>query len=265
MYDINEIDLLLGRPIQIHPKVFVTVPTVEEAIDNPKFEKSFRLFTIRTREIFNLERNVDALEEKYPTVWDFMWDEQTDKTFGKLFGEEEKTFTMVVMEALSFLTGLTLDGEEGFHKLDNGRKLVHLESDWIIDLQEFNNFCKLIKYMTAHKEPEDLAPKISSDDRHQVWLKTYKGRMNNRRRQGGVTWAGRMLILSVSPNGYIPLREIKDMTIFTFYQTFAILSLKDSYEINMDVLLSPKFSSKEGSKPPKHWKETYNTGLHKLS
>ena len=252
--------LLFGDPVKIAENVYLKVPTVRDVIDDSRYDTYFKIFTIKTREIFVIERNIEELVEKYPSIWSFLWDPQADNTFGRLFsGDENKTLTEVVIEAIGFLTGLKTDGDEGFHKLENGHKLVHLGSNWIIDGAEFKRFGNVIKFMTAYSEPDDLAPHITSDAIHEAWVRMYKGKLKMSKRKSS-SWTDRIILLSMSANSYISVKEIADMSIFTFYQTFALSGLKDAYSINFDVMMSPKFATKEGTKLPKHWKESFNTG-----
>lgn len=253
MYKYTSTDLLFGKPVQVSNNVYVKIPTIKDVCHDERFDRYSSVFTIMTRQIFARSRDVDTLEMKYPSVWNLMWDEQMNVIIGKLFGDGLK-LSDVIIEGLCYWTGLENDDENGFKVLSNN-KIVHIGSEWVIDLKEFNRFVGLIKIITNYQKPEDLAPKITSDIVHQKWLNFHDNiqRINKRK---AITWADKIIILSVSGNSYIPIEEIEKMTVFHFYQLMNVFGKQDAYHISWDVFRSSKFESKNGSSP-KHWKETF--------
>lgn len=272
MYDnINPALLLFDEPVPIHNKVNIIIPKVKDVISSSEYNVYARLFTLMNRELFVLERNIDALEMRFPTIWEFIWDEEADSTFAQLFGRTPgTTFTRLVLDGISYWTGLKVDdvdenGETmGFVKLTNG-KLMHVGSEWIIDKEEFINFCNLIRYITAWKEPEVLAPKITSDGKHKRWVNHYKNLKKYENRHS-TTWADRILSLSIASGSYISPKQISDMTIFEFNHISNALIYKEGFDNEVDIFVSPKFGAPEGTKPqfPKNWRSKFNTGYNKL-
>ena len=268
---VNPALFLFNEPVKIYNKVSITVPKIKDVISSKEYGIYSRIFTMQTREIFVLERQVDALEQKYPTVWEFMWDEQANNSFGKLFDDTgKKTFTDVIFNGLSYWTGLNVDGKDengsptGFVKLGN-QKLMHVSAEWIIDKDEFVSFCRLIRYITAWKPSENLAPTITSDVKHQRWVKHYKRAMKYQKGRN-TTWADKILIMSSIGDSYIPPSDIKDMTIFHFNYLYNAFIMKQSYNLEFGIFVSPKFMPKTGTKvsAPQDWKGKFNTGYNKV-
>lgn len=253
MSKVNEYELLFGRPIKFDNGVYIKSPTIDEAVREPDLAIYTLIFTITTRELFQTLREVDELEKRYPSVWAIMQDEEADMHLGSFFADE-KPVSATLMEALSYWTGLTLDGPGGFHKHKNG-KIVHIESEWIIDYETFTEFAEIIKVITAYEPPESLPPPITSDSRYKAWMSLLNGRRRKAERNG-LSWAHKILILSISTESYIPIENIAKMSLYHFYQLFNALSKKEVYQTKLAYQLSPKFES--DSKNLMHWKETIN-------
>lgn len=248
---INHNNLIFNQPLEYRDGIIIKVPTIEDIASNPRFPMFSRVFTIRTREIFATNRNVDDLERQYPTIWSFLKEEESDMFLGKFFGIDYPG-SAFVMEALSYWTGLDLDK---FQKLNNG-KIIHTGSDWVIDAKEFLEFSKIIRQVICFEPSSDYSPPkpMNSDAKYKAWLGLYKGRMRSAGKKG-ITIADKILILSISMDNYIPPDDIKKMSIFLFNKLFEGLSRKEAYETQMSIMLSDKFKS--DGKSPKHWKETF--------
>lgn len=260
-FGFNPCDLLFHKPIEFVPDtVYIRVPTVEEVAYNPSFGKYVGIFTISTREMFATARNVDELEAEFPTVMDMFKDPQADMALGQIMGVPYKG-SEFLMEALNFWTGLQAfddketpeDDRVGFQVLTNG-KIIHFGTQWVITKAEFEKFSKIIKVITCFTPSEHTVPKITSDTRHKIWLQVYKGRQKAAARKA-LTLADKILILSISMESYIPIEEIRKMSIFTFNRLFEGLSKKEGYEKQWDLRLSMKF--KTDDQQLKHWKETF--------
>ena len=249
----NDCDLIFGKPIEFISGVNINIPTVEDVVYFDNFNIYTSIFTITPREIFTTLRNVDELCEKYPNIWSIAHDEYADMQVGSYF-HPEKTVSMIIMEALSYWTGLKLDGDDGFVKMSNG-KIVHVGSEWIINFDEYKRFSDVIKKIICWSgiDEEMRAPKITSDVVHKQWLRLYEGKLKERKRRS-YTMGDKILILSISTDSYIPIDEIKKMTIYTFNRIFSGLSAKDSSDKSFMLYSSPKFS---GDRPPRSWKENW--------
>ena len=260
-YDLT--DLLLGTPVKINNRVSIKVPKVKEVVKDNNFENYTGVFTIMTRQAFASAREVDEIEAKYPNIWSMMWDEPMDAIMGKMFGQEDKNLSDIVVESLAYWTGLDAEkyddnGENiGFVILRQQQKIIHIETEWLIDITEFNAISNLIKTIISWNKPEDMIPpKPMTDAKYQSWMGFYEGMKNSSKTRGVMTWADKMLLLSVSTETYIPLETIGEMTIFTFYQTFNFLNKKDAYDISWKVFSLPDIDRTKVDKPKKHWKES---------
>ena len=259
MDEIKEFNLLIGEPIQFDTNIQIKVPTVEEAIKEKNIGLYTIIFTLTTRELFQTLRNIDELENKYPSIWAIIRDDEADQHIGSFF-DETKTVSAILMEAFSYWTGLELGGDGGFHKHTNG-KIVHIESEWVIDYETFREFGDVIKVITAYEPPESLPPKITSDLRYNTWINL----LNNRRKQqerNALSWTDKIMILSIAGSSFIPVDEIRKMSIYHFYRLFNGLNLKEAYETKLAYHLSPKYESDKN--PLKHWKELINRNKNKL-
>ena len=171
--------------------------------------------------------------------------------------------SVLIMEALNYWTGLAVDGENGFILLSNG-KMMHVVSEWIIDSKVFKEFSDMIKLITCfdpESERDMLPPKpMDSDAKYNTWISIYKGRAKRLGRGGNdlIENSGlvnKMMILTISMESYIPIDEIKKMSIFMFNKIFDGLQSKEGYERYWQIQVSPKFASDK--KITKHWKETF--------
>lgn len=255
----NEINLLFGDPYKITEGVYLRIPTISEMLSEKDFSIFTTVFTIRTREIFTTSRNVDALEKEYPTLFELYSQDETDNQLGRYFGGYDKV-SDVVINALNYwiiFDNLPSDydknSEDGFTKLSNG-KIIHGASEWIIDRNMFIELSKMIKVITGYKADDELvAPSITSDAQYEAWMNTYKGRLKKAKRNS-TTLADKILILSISSEAFIPLREIKEMTVYTFNKLFNGLSAKDSYDKEFLIRVSGNFKS-QGNLT--HWKDKW--------
>ena len=247
---IDDTRVLFGEPIKITDKVSLRIPKVGDVALNTNFSQYSRLFCVSTRELFSAMREVDELEKKYPTVFDMMFDDdQTDYALGTMLGSGLPA-SALVMEALEFWTGAD---RNGFAKLSNGKKFVHEKQDWVIDKAMFEDICEVIKKLLCYEPDIDLiAPEIRSDARFDAWQKTLKGRLRSRSRKGA-TYADKILILSISMDSYIPIQEIREMSIFHFTKMYNAVHEKEAYERSWAVHISPKFDTSK--QKIQHWSE----------
>lgn len=267
--------LLFNEPIEISPKVFVHVPKVREIIDiEEEFNRHILALTVMTRQIFVESRDVDRIEFEFPTVWNLMCSPELNIALGGITGQKDKRLSDLIIDAISYWTKLPNPSKEeidsytdeqkkdksvskGFEFLENNKKIINYDTEWIIDEKEFEKFVDLIKMITDYREPDDLAPKIKSDVAHQTWLNMYHSKQKVKKKKGS-GWADKIIMLSISTNSYIPPDEIGEMSIFYFNQLFKAIGTKEAYETNMEILMSPKFASKDKkAKMPTHWRESY--------
>lgn len=243
----DSIALLFKRPVSFNDKVEIHVPTVEEVAYTENYGSYTQPFTVTTRQLFSSLAEVDELEERFPTIWQMAFDDEGSMILGQMLNKESGVDG--VIEAISFWTKLE---PKDFKALSN-KKIIHEKNNWVIDENVFNSFSDTIKEIIGYEEDKDLiAPKNMSERQLDVWTKSYKGRIRNRQKNA-TTLADKIIILSVSMESYIPISEIREMSIHHFNKLFELLSEKESYEKQWDVRLSPKFDS--GSGNIKHWKE----------
>lgn len=246
---LDTMDLLFGKPLKVTEKVSLHVPTVEDVAYTEKYSAYTQPFITTTRQMFSSLAEVDKLEAEFPTIWGMAFHEEGNVILGQMFGGE--TGINIIIEALSYWTKLDV---ESFKALSN-RKIVNKEANWIIDEEVFNSIGKCVKEIIGYEPDLDLiAPKNMSERQLDIWKKTYKGRMRNRQKNS-ITFADKIMILSISMDAYIPIDEIRKMTIYYFNKLYEGLSEKESYEKQWEVKMSPKFDSGNGT--IKHWKESF--------
>lgn len=247
----QKFDLLFNRPIKISEKVTFRVPTVEEMCYMEDFSLYSNAIVRSTREMFTPYREErEELSAKYPTIWSMVFDEMGESILGKLNGVESGR--ELVLDAISYWTTLP---KEDFEILPNSKKIINKKADWIIDESMFNGIVELIKDLINYKQNDDLiAPMNMSRRQEKIFYDVYRGRVNKLKKQSGRTMADKILILQISMNSYIPIEEIRNMSIYHFNKLSESIDLKEAYETQLQFKLSPKFEVKnEGSQ--KHWKE----------
>ena len=276
MDSLTKSSILLGKPITFIDGVSIRVPTVQEIIEGQEeFEKSVLALTVLTRQIFVEAREIDSIEQKFPTVWELMCNRELNLSLGGLTGEPGSKLSDGIISAIAYWTKLPNPTKEevekyteeeketepkGFEFLETSGKIINYDTEWIIDRAEFDRFVDMIKVITDYRKPEDLAPKIGSDAAHEVWLRMHRSKSSMEKGRE-ISWADRIMMLSVSTPSYIPIEEIGKMSIFQFNQLFKIVNQIDAYEMSLGILMSHKFSAPEGKvKPPKHWRESYRIG-----
>lgn len=263
---IKATDLISNKPIKIKDGVYIRIPIMEDVLEEENYSKYTRPFTTTIRFLFGTLRNVDEIERKYPTLWEMLVDADADESLGKVLGYDGKASDLFI-EAINFWTGLEIkneNGEDNFILLTNG-KMIHTPTEWVIGKEEFKELSEIIKIITCYDpEPEDdLTPMrpMQSDSKYESWMKMYKGRVDKIRRRESYSQvensslAVKIIILSISSESYIPIDEIKKMSIFIFNKTFDGLQKKEAYEKNWQVQMSPKFDTKGNSQ--RHWKEAF--------
>lgn len=249
---IDVVSLIQGNKIQISENVYIKNPSVKDVINDNEYQLYSTIFCIDSRELFSAVREVDELEIRYPTAWEMLFDETGRGEFllGEMLGVPLNTSALII-NGLSYWTGLNVDG---FTKLMN-RKIVHEESNWIIDKEMFNSFCSVIRKITCYKKNEDfIAPKNMSDARFAIWERHLKNRKRIASKREGSTIADKILTFQISFNNYIDLEKILDMNYYYFNKLFEGLNEKEIYLRNWDILVSPKFDTSKQS-DIKHWTE----------
>src|SRR5699024_12527171 len=141
----NPTNLILNKPIKYKDGVGIYAPKIRDIIDdNDMFNTATTMFTLKTRELFVRQREVDALEESFPTMFDLIKDSEMDKSVGVLFsGEKEpRALSDIIIDSLCYWTKLERDSVDekgepnGFFKTSKG-KIIHVGKEWIIDTQEY--------------------------------------------------------------------------------------------------------------------------------
>lgn len=253
-YQLNIMDFILGNPIKISQNVSVKNVKVSDVVNDTEYALFTNVFCIGSRELFSQLREVDELEQRYPTVFEMMFDEtgEGEQLLGSMLGIPLTTSALVI-NGLSYWTGLNADG---FQKLTN-RKIVHEEADWIIDKNEFTAFCSVIRKLTCYKPNTDfIAPKNMSDARYKIWIKHLKNRIKNASKQKNSTIADKILIFQINSNSYIPVEEILNMSFFYFNKLFEGMNEKEIYLRNWDVMVSYKYDTSKQT--IKHWTEKFS-------
>lgn len=252
MMKLNELSFLFDDYVKIADKVSIQIPKVEQVARESNYSMYLRVMTLTTRELFSSLREVDEYEDKYPNVWQMVFDKEGDMIFGQMLGN--KSGLDIIIDTLSYWTGLK---SSSFKALSN-KKMINEDASWVIDEQVFEEVRQIIIKMTGYEPNEDLvAPRNMSERQFGVWEKLYKGRIRKLSKGGGSTFADKIIILQISMDSYIPLDEIRKMTIYHFNKLYEGLQFKEAYLSQREMLLSPKFESKQNGNP-KHWRESFN-------
>lgn len=249
-YEVTKFDLLYETSIPVNEFISFKNPKLEEIVRDKSFASYSRIFTISTREIFSQSPHVDELEQKYPTLISILQDPQLTQTnfLGHYFAGGQLTGEEFLFKSFEFWTGVD---SSNFKILSNG-KIICTSPEWIIDEEEFENISDLIKMITSYEPNEDfIAPPNMTPNRHKRWMALVSGRIDKVRKDKSEL-ADKILILSVSTHGYIPIEEIRKMTFYHFQALLRLTSTKVSYEQVMALKNSPKFDVKDN---PKHWME----------
>lgn len=263
MYDYKVTDLMVKSEIKVNNGyVTLRVPQVKEIIDNKQFESYVSVFTLVTRQLFAAYREVDELEDAFPTSWHMLWNEQMNVQIGGIYGEGKK-LTDVMLESLSFWSGFPIKelddkgDEKGFMILKNQQKILHIGTEWVIDYEEFISISRFIKTVTSWQYPEDDVPqRPMTDGVYASWMNFYKGKQEtNKKRKKTDTMANAILALSVSMESYLPIDEIIEMNLFVFYKTIEFLEKKDAYDTQWRVFSLDNIDRSKVPQPKKHWKQ----------
>lgn len=249
-YSISKYDLLFEKEIRVSDQIVFRNPTVEEVANDNEFMKKTTIFVTSTREMFSQFPQVDELEMKYRSILSILKDQEMQKNnfIGMYFGEKDTPGEEILFRGLSYWTGIE---ESKFKLLVNG-KIICTNPEWIIDEEEFRSISELITMIISYEPNNDfIAPKNMTPTRHKVWMNMYKGRLRKIKRNG-TTIADKILILSISGNGYIPIKEIRKMTYFHFCKLNILLSKKEGYEFRWMLNTSDRFEA--DTKTP-HWKD----------
>lgn len=243
----SSIDLLFKKPVKFTEKISIHVPTVEEVAYTENYSLYVQPLVVTTRQMFSALDEVDELEERFPTLWQMAFDEEGSQIMAQMF--DGQSGIDIIIDAISFWTKLE---PETFQSLSNN-KMINKGTNWVIDENVFDSFCNSVKEIIGYEQDQDLiAPKNMSERKKDIWKKTYKGRLRNKQKNT-TTLADRIIILSISMESYIPIDEIRNMSIYHFNKLNEMLSEKESYQKQWETKLSPKFES--GSGAIKHWKE----------
>lgn len=251
-YDIDMYDLVYESEFKINEFVTFRNPSVHEVAKNKDFGKYTGILVTSTRELFSQFPEVDTLEKEYPTIIKLLNGKEVDgeSFLGAYFADGKKTGSQILFESLSYWTAINIDN---FKKLSNG-KIVCTNPEWIIDDEEFENIVELVRLMISYEPNSDyIAPTNMTPTRHKTWLTMFKGRMKKSRRKKPGSIADKIMILSISNGGYIPVEEIRKMSFFHFSKLSILLSEKEGYELKWLLNASPNF---ETDTKVKHWKDT---------
>lgn len=251
---LNSIDLLFEKEVKFDDIVSIKIPTVENVAKDKRYGTCSYVFNVSTRELFSPLVNVDELENKYPTIWEMIFDEENDGdiVLGRMLGSEYPA-SAVLAECFEYWTGLD---KHRFRKLLNG-KMVHEDSEWIVDKEKFQTFREAIRQITCYEQNTDLiAPKNMTPTRHARWLPFYKQEIKKIKRQNKNGIADKILILQASFSSYLKASEVLSMTYFQFLNLSRALSEKEAYLRNWEVNMSPKFEADINK--VKHWSDKIN-------
>lgn len=257
---IDKRGIVFRRSLQFNDFVEIRQPTVEMAALEGNYGTYVQFLCVTTRELFSYNpREVDKIEEQFPTMWEMMFHEEMNEAIGKMFGFEsaDKLF----LEAIAFWTKTNV---QDYDYLQNSKKFIHKEFGWVITKEEFEKIREAIVMMTGHEPNEDLiAPEgisSASDRVIDMFEKTYKGRLKKAKKSSS-TIDDKIIILQIANGGYIPTDEIKNMSIYHFNKLYEALNEKEAYQVQWDIYVSPKFMPKGGASPsqPTHWKSKFKS------
>lgn len=242
--EVNYDRLILGSDIPINENVTIHIPTIRELADGQisDYMVFTRVFVTTVREQFSgAPSDVDKIEEKFPTFWDMMFDEEMNQVVGQMMFGEGIDLMSVAVHGLAYWTKTDV---EGFRPLSN-HKIVNEKLNWIIDSKEYEQFCNYIRMITLSEPNEDLiAPKgISSKPRQcQVWLQLYKGRIRSLQ-QKGKSLGDKILLLQALAPSYFSFRQIGELTAYQFENLLITYQKRMANERDFAMFTAYKFDS----------------------
>lgn len=245
---------LFHDEVYVNEKVAIIQPTVETVVTIEDYNALSQVMCISTRELFSgAPREVDHIEEQFPTIFDMIFNQEMSQFVGEMYGATN--VYELLIDSISFWTKLN---KNDFELLTNGKKIVHEKTDWVIDKEEFVKISDIVKKLTGYHPNEDLiAPKgisSSSERKISIFEKTYKGRLRKMQKQS-TSFDQKVITIQISNGGYIPIDEIEKMSIYHFNKLYEAITYKEIYKSQWDVYVSSKFMPSEGSKSsaPSHW------------
>lgn len=255
---LNKRGLIFKKKVELNEFVSIRQPTVEMAALEDKYVVYSQYLCISTRELFSSNaREVDHLENKFPTMWEMIFDDEMNVAIGQMFGFNSAD--ELFRKAVAFWTDTNY---EDYDILKNSKKYIHKELGWTITRESFDEISGAIKFLTGYVPNEDLlAPKgisTSSNRKIEIWERTYKGRIKSASKHSSTIDDKVIILQAINAYG---IDEIKNMSIYHFNKLYEALNEKEAYEIQWDVYVSAKFMPAKGSSQsqPKHWKSKFKT------
>lgn len=139
-------------------------------------------------------------------------------------------------------------GEEDVQVLHNMKQIV-VAQNAIIDNSNFEELRNIVKTMCFKEDiVVEHPPRNMSDRQRDIWEKLQKGR--SRGSSSDETYLQDLINYVQMGDGYIPLKEIRGMTMFEFRSICNMIIEKDSYRTALQYKTSFKFDMKDDIS---HW------------
>lgn len=224
--ELNYDQLILGSTVPINEKTNIYIPTIKELAEGQynEFMLFTRIFVTSVREQFSgVPTEVDKIEEEFPTFLDLAFDEKMNTAVGQSMFGENIDLLSVIVNGFAYWTRTKA---EEFRVLSN-HKIINEKHEWIIDKEEYKQFCKYVTMITLSEPNEALiAPRGISDKQNQcrVWLQLYQGRIRQLQRKKSKSLGDRMLLLQAIAPGYISFEDMGKMTYYQFQNMISAYS-----------------------------------------
>ncbi len=244
--------LLIDGAYKYQPKsketkqIYIYAPTVGEIVsdrDSLNFSVFTKIFLVSMREIYaSAPEMVDMRENEFPTLWDVAYsgNEAIEKEVVQLMFSLDIPLLALIVQGIAYWTRTDV---ADYKILTNG-KVVNEKLNWIVEKDDFLAISEVVKTITMYAPNEDLIPpRNMKPNQMDVWKKLYEGRMRQLKRKPGSVLADKILILQISANSYIPLKEIEKMNYLQFMGLLKGYAEKEGDEKQFAQFVAYKFDS----------------------
>ena len=126
---------------------------------------------------------------------------------------------------------------------------IHVDDKVIIDRNNFTYLADVVLEMFHSKKPvKEKATVFKSKIKQQIWEKLQKNRKEQEKKKEFLM--GDIINVVVHATGYVPYREVLDMTYYQLINSYSVMMQISGYDEYLQFKTSSKFELKEDRK---HW------------
>lgn len=245
--EVNYDQLILSSKVPINESLYIKIPTISELAfgEYNEFMIFTRVFVTSVREQFSgAPSEVDEIEEKFPSFLDMAFDDNMSKVAGQMMFGEGMDLLNVIVNGLAYWTKTDIND----YKALSNHKIVNEKANWVIDREEYEQFCNYIRMITLSEPNEELiAPKNISKHPHQcqIWMNLYKGRIAKLQKKKSEGLGDKMLLLQAISPSYLSFEDMGNMTYYQFFNTLSAYSKMRANNREFEIYTSEKFDTKD--------------------